>query len=304
MKVSLTEEQLRSFNNRLIYEGILDDMVFKISLIVEDGKTEPDMEWDFTNVKKDIDKSKLWVKTKEDAIQYIESVVDKIKNISPELRKKILKYVLYSFIGLLSIKQLNKLVEPVVKKADQIEKETIEKIISLRVRKSSPELYEHMRYEEGSITKKGEPVLVAYNLGDGAYTIGYGHAIFRGENEGYEFLPNYNKIIPGRTKITKDQAEILLKDDISDSEAIINKILNKWETEGIKIKVSQGMYNAMVSMAYNMGPGIAKSDFIKSLKSGNTYLAAEQILTTSSNMFKKFPGLETRRMREYKMFTS
>jgi len=302
MKVSLTEEQLRSFNNRLIYEGILDDMVFKISLIVEDGKTEPDMEWDFTNVKKDIDKSKLWVKTKEDAIQYIESVVDKIKNISPELRKKILKYVLYSFIGLLSIKQLNKLVEPVVKKADQIEKETIEKIISLRVRKSSAELYEHMRYEEGSITKKGEPVLVAYNLGDGAYTIGYGHAIFRGENEGYEFLPNYNKIIPGRTKITKDQAEILLKDDISDSEAIINKILNKWETEGIKIKVSQGMYNAMVSMAYNMGSGIAKSDFIKTLKSGNTYLAGEQILTTSSNLFKKFPGLETRRMREYKMF--
>jgi GH24 family phage-related lysozyme (muramidase) len=304
MKVSLTEEQLRSFNNRLIYEGILDDMVFKISLIVEDGKTEPDMEWDFTNVKKDIDKSKLWVKTKEDAIQYIESVVDKIKNIPPELRKKILKYVIYSFIGLLSIKQLNKMVEPVVKKVDQIEKETIEKIISLRIRKSSPELYEHMRYEEGSITKKGEPVLVAYNLGDGAYTIGYGHAIFRGENEGYEFLPNYNKIIPGRTKITKDQAEILLKDDISDSEAIINKILNKWETEGIKIKVSQGMYNAMVSMAYNMGPGIIKSDFIKALKSGNTYLAAEQILTTSSNMFKKFPGLETRRMREYKMFTS
>jgi len=304
MKVSLTEEQLISFNNRLIYEGILDDMVFKISLIVEDGKTEPDMEWDFTNVKKDIDKSKLWVKTKEDAIQYIESFVDKIKNISPELRKKILKYVLYSFIGLLSIKQLNKLVEPVVKKADQIEKETIEKIISLRIRKSSPELYEHMRYEEGSITKKGEPVLVAYNLGDGAYTIGYGHAIFRGENEGYEFLPNYNKIIPGKTKITKDQAEILLKDDISNSEAIINKILNKWETEGIKIKVSQGMYNAMVSMAYNMGPGIIKSDFIKALKSGNTYLAGEQILSTSSNLFKKFPGLETRRMREYKMFTS
>ena len=64
------------------------------------------------------------------------------------------------------------------------------------------------------------------------------------------------------------------------------------------------MYNAMVSMAYNMGPGIINSDFIKTLKSGNTYLASEQILKTSSNMFKKFPGLETRRMREYKMFTS
>jgi GH24 family phage-related lysozyme (muramidase) len=57
-------------------------------------------------------------------------------------------------------------------------------------------------------------------------------------------------------------------------------------------------------MAYNMGPGIGKSDFIKTLKSGNTHLAGEEILKTSSNMFKKFPGLEPRRMREYKMFTS
>ena len=97
MKVSLTEGQLRSFNNRLIYEGILDNMVFKISLIVEDGKTEPDMEWDFTNVKKDIDKSKLWVKTKEDAIQYIESVSNKIKNLPPELRKKILTIKIIMF---------------------------------------------------------------------------------------------------------------------------------------------------------------------------------------------------------------
>ena len=94
MKVSLTEEQLRSFNNRIIYEGVLDEMVFKISLIVEDGKTEPDMEWDFTSIKKDIDRSKLWVKTKEDAVQYLEKVVEKIKNLPPELRKKILKYIL------------------------------------------------------------------------------------------------------------------------------------------------------------------------------------------------------------------
>ena len=128
MKVSLTEEQLRSFNNRLIYESILDDMVFKISLIVEDGKTEPDMEWDFTNIKKDIDKSKLWVKTKEDAIQYIESVSDKIKNLPPELRKKILKYTLYSFVGLLTVKQLNKTVEPALKKLLKLKKRQSKKL--------------------------------------------------------------------------------------------------------------------------------------------------------------------------------
>ena len=305
MKLSITEHQYSIIQSHLNYKNVIEEMVFKVSILTENEEREPDMEWDFTEVKNDLDTSKLWVKTKEDVKEYLQTLKNKIKNLPSKTKKRIIKYVLYSFLGILTINQINDLVEPQVQNVVNIEKKFDKEIAEvLRVRKSSPELYEHMRYEEGSIRKKGEPVLVAYNLGDGAYTIGYGHAIFRGENEGYEFLPNYNKIIPGRTKITKDQAEILLKDDISDTEEIINKILDKWEKEGIEVKVNQGMYNAMVSMAYNMGPGIINSDFIKTLKSGNTYLASEQILKTSSNMFKKFPGLETRRMREYKMFTS
>ena len=302
MKVSLTEEQLRSFNNRLIYESILDDMVFKISLIVEDGKTEPDMEWDFTNVKKDIDKSKLWVKTKKDAIQYIESVSDKIKNFPPELRKKILKYILYSFIGLLTVKQLNKTVEPALEKTVEVEKETIKKIIPPRIRKSSSGLIDHLKYEEGSIVNKGQPNLVAYDLGDGAYTIGYGHAIFPNEKESFEFLPRYSKIRPGRTRITKDNAETLLKDDLRESESIINRILNQWEQKGIKPSITQGMYDAMVSMAFNMGIGIRTSKFIQAVKQSDFDLAKKLILTTSENLFDNFPGLELRRKKESEMF--
>jgi len=302
MKVSLTEGQLRSFNNRLIYEGILDNMVFKISLIVEDGKTEPDMEWDFTNVKKDIDKSKLWVKTKEDAIQYIESVSDKIKNLPPELRKKILKYILYSFVGLLTVKQLNKTVEPALKKTVEVEKKTIKKIIPPRIRKSSPNLIDHLKYEEGSIVNKGEPNLVAYDLGDGAYTIGYGHAIFPDEEESFNFLPRYSKIRPGRTKITKENAEVLLKDDLRESESIINRILNQWEQKGIKPPITQGMYDAMVSMAFNMGIGIRTSKFIQAVKQSDFDLAKKLILTTSENLFDNFPGLELRRKKESEMF--
>ena len=302
MKVSLTEGQLRSFNNRLIYEGILDNMVFKISLIVEDGKTEPDMEWDFTNVKKDIDKSKLWVKTKEDAIQYIESVSDKIKNLPPELRKKILKYTLYSFVGLLTVKQLNKTVEPALKKTVEVEKETIKKIIPPRIRKSSPNLIDHLKYEEGSIVNKGEPNLVAYDLGDGAYTIGYGHAIFPDEEESFNFLPRYSKIRPGRTKITKENAEVLLKDDLRESESIINRILNQWEQKGIKPPITQGMYDAMVSMSFNMGRSIRNSKFIQAVKQSDFDLARKLILTTSENLFNDFPGLELRRKKESEMF--
>jgi GH24 family phage-related lysozyme (muramidase) len=302
MKVSLTEIQLRSFNNRLIYEGILDNIVFKISLIVEDGKTEPDMEWDFTNVKKDIDKSKLWVKTKEDAIQYIESVSDKIKNLPPELRKKILKYILYSFVGLLTVKQLNKTVEPALEKTVEVEKKTIKKIIPLRIRKSSQNLIDHLKYEEGSIVNKGEPNLVAYNLGDGAYTIGYGHAIFPDEEESFNFLPRYSKIKSGKTKITKENAETLLKDDLRESESIINRILNQWEQKGIKPPITQGMYDAMVSMSFNMGRGIRTSKFIQAVKQSDFDLARKLILTTSENLFNDFPGLEPRRKKESEMF--
>jgi GH24 family phage-related lysozyme (muramidase) len=302
MRVSITEDQLRSFNNRIIYESILDDMVFKISLIVEDGKTEPDMEWDFTNVIKDIDRSKLWVKTKEDAIKYIESVLDKIKNLQPEVRKKILKYILYSFVGLLTIKQLNKTVEPALEKVAGAEKEVIKKIIPPRIRKSSPSILDHLKYEEGSVTHKGQPNLVAYDLGDGAYTIGYGHAIFPDEEESFNFLPRYSKIRPGRTRITKENAVTLLKDDLRESESIINRILNQWEQKGIKPPITQGMYDAMVSMAFNMGPGIRKSEFIQAVKKSDFDLARKLILTTSENLFDDFPGLEPRRKKESEMF--
>jgi GH24 family phage-related lysozyme (muramidase) len=302
MKVSLTEEQLKSFNNRIIYEGILDDMVFKISLIVEDGKTEPDMEWDFTSIKKDIDKSKLWVKTKEDAIQYLEKVAEKIKSLPPELRRKILKYILYSFIGLLTIKQINRSVEPGLEKAVEMEKETIKKIIPPRIRKSSPGLIDHLKYEEGSVVNKGEPNLVAYDLGDGAYTIGYGHAIFPNEKEGFEFLPRYSKIRPGRTRITKENAETLLKDDMREAESIVNRILDQWEEKGIKPPITQGMYDVMVSMSFNMGRGIRTSDFIQAVKRGDFDLARKLILTTSEELFDEYPGLESRRKKESEMF--
>jgi GH24 family phage-related lysozyme (muramidase) len=302
MKVSITKEQLKSFNNKIIYESILDNMVFKISLILEDGKTEPDMEWDFTGIKKDIDRSKLWVRTKEDALQYVETLVEKIKNLPPELRKKIIKYVFYTFVGLLTIKQLNKKVEPTLERASQFEKETVKKILPSKIRKSSPSLIDHLKYEEGSIVNKGEPNLVAYDLGDGAYTIGYGHAIFPNEKESFEFLPRYSKITPGKTTITKENAETLLKDDIREAESIVNRILDQWEEQGIRLEITQGMYDVMVSMSFNMGSGIRTSEFIQAVKRSDFDLARKLILTTSENLFDEFPGLESRRKKESKMF--
>jgi len=299
MKLSLTEYQYQRIQTRLTCENILEEMVFKISLLTEDGKTEPDMEWDFTDVKKDLDLSKLWVKTKEDAKEYLTILKNKIKELPTELKKKIIRYVMYSFLGLLSLNQIQSSLEPTLQKAVETEKQVF---VQPRIRQSSDDLYNHLKYEEGSIINKGEPVLRAYDLGDGAYTIGYGHAIFEDEDEGYEFLPSYEKIVPNITKITKEQAETLLKDDIKIAEGIVNEFLDDWEEQGIKPKLTQGMYNTLISMTYNMGRGIRKADFIQAIKRGDLELAKEQIAQTSKHMFNKFPGLEARRAKEAKMF--
>jgi len=304
MRVSITEEQYKRIQSKLTYESVLDDLVYKLSFITEDeGKTEPDMEWDFTKVKEEIDLSKMWVKTKEDALEYINTLKNKIQNLPKELKRKILKYVLYSFLGLLSLSQIQTQIEDPIQQVVKQEKEIIKNVVKdLRIRKSSDKLLNHLKWEEGSIIHKGEPVLTAYNLGDGAKTIGYGHAIFPRENEGYDFLPRYNKIISGKTKITKEQAETLLKDDIKEAESIINRILDQWEEQGITPQITQSMYDTMVSMAYNMGPGIRTSDFIQYVKRGDLEGAKKEILNTSSHMFNEYPGLKTRREREYKMF--
>jgi GH24 family phage-related lysozyme (muramidase) len=302
MKVSITEDQLQKFQSKLLYEQVIDNLAFKLSLITEDGKTEPDMEWDFEPVKKEIDLSKLWVKTKEDAIEYLKKIKEKFEDLPSEIKQKIFKYITYSLIGLLSLKQIQKYLDEPLHRAVEIEKDVIKKVIPPRIRKSSEGLIDHLKYEEGSVRHKGQPNLVAYDLGDGAYTIGYGHAIFPNEEEGFDFLPRYSKIIPGRTKITKEEAETLLKDDMREAESIVNRILDQWEEKGIKPPITQGMYDAMVSMSFNMGRGIRTSDFIQAVKQGDFDQARKLILTTSENLFDEFPGLESRRKKESEMF--
>ena len=302
MKVVLTEDQINVINSKLIYEEILDEMVFSLSLLFEDEEREPDMVWDFTQAKDQLEKASSWVKTKEDAIEFIKKVKDKVKELPDDIKRKIFQYTLYTVLGLVTTKQFYQLLNPSLKQVAKTEQQVFKPEEAPRIRQSSEDLINHLKYEEGSIYDKGEPVLRVYDLGDGAYTIGYGHAIFKGENEGYDFLPNYDNIKPGVTRITKANADTLLSDDIKVAEGIINQTLDEWEKEGIKPKLTQGMYNAMVSMAYNMGPKVREKKFMDAVKRGDFENARELILQTSSSLFDDFPGLQTRREKEAKMF--
>ena len=298
------------------------DRVVELCRILNEEK-KPDAEWEF-EVKKNVDKSLDWVKTKDQAISYIKTLFDKIKNVSDNIKHKILRYVIYSFVGLFTITQMNSMYDDLTKEEPNLEqikapggggsekKGDTEKKPEIqtkkRIRDYDEKLTQHIKNEEGSIENRGEPVLTAYDIGDGAKTIGYGHAIFRDKSIGntggdYPFIPKYHKVIVGKTKITKKQAEEVLRDDLDKTKEQLNKILDDWEKDGITPDIDQDMYNAMISMMYNMGIGnFKKSQFIKYVKQNELDKAKEQIKKESSRSFRRFPGVKKRREKESKMF--
>lgn len=144
---------------------------------------------------------------------------------------------------------------------------------------------EHIKEHEGLRLK-------AYKIGDGKITIGYGHA-----------EPIKKSKYKIGQKITLEEAEKLLWLDVTTAADGVRRMFKRWEDNGLNIKVSQSQFDAMVSMAYNMGvTGFLNSEFVKILKNSELDKAAQAIKTTGIN--KKFPGLSKRRLKEYDMFTS
>lgn len=145
--------------------------------------------------------------------------------------------------------------------------------------------------------------LVAYRVGkdtnkdgnldihDGMITIGYGHA-----------EPLKKSKYKVGDKITEHEAEILFKQDLRVAENGVKRLFKQWQEDGIDIKISQNMYDSMVSMAFNMGiSGFRQSKFIQKLKTSNDHIEAASLILTSRNS-GKFPGLNTRREQEANLF--
>lgn len=298
----LIKEEIYIFNTSET-EFYLNEVVKKINLLTEDGKKEPDMEWDFTDIKKDIDNSKKWVKTVDDVKKYLKVLFEKIKNSPKMVKNKVIKYVLLSFLGFISLKSLNNIItdvsdekieisEPKSVDLPKIKVDTTTKVEKtpkiIRIRSASDSLMEFLKEEEKFRA-------LAYKLGDGMVTIGYGHA---------EYL-NKSDIIPYKTRIDSAKAEEYLREDIKKAEGTLNAILDKWEKDGLEHNITQNQYDAMISMIFNMGrTGFRRSDFIKKVKEGDMDAAHNQLLNTSSQLFKKFPGLKKRRQREAELFSS
>jgi len=141
------------------------------------------------------------------------------------------------------------------------------------------------------LIKKHEGLrLTAYKLNDGKITIGYGHA----ESEDTSHYKEGDKI-------SRSEADKMFDDDLNIKNQDIQRMFKQWKAKGHDVKVTQGMYDALVSMAYNIGiRGLRNTDFIEDVETGDFLIAAKKIQSTKIS--NKFPGLEKRRKDEYNMF--
>lgn len=98
-------------------------------------------------------------------------------------------------------------------------------------------------------------------------------------------------------QISKERAETLLK-HVVDNFSVAVEV-------DIKIEVTQNQFDAMVSLAYNIGLGAFKnSTLLRQLNRGNFVGASQEFLRWDKSNGKPLPGLTRRREREKLLFDS
>ena len=131
---------------------------------------------------------------------------------------------------------------------------------------------------------------VARKLGDGMITVGYGHA-----------EPIKTSKYKVGYKMSKTEAHRLFLEDVNIAARGVKRIFKEWENIGIKIKITQNQYDAIVDLAYNMGiSNLRQTKFVQALKKYDLQKAANLIRETG--LEEDFPGLEERRKKEFIKF--
>ncbi|CVD74527.1 lysozyme [Serratia marcescens] len=128
--------------------------------------------------------------------------------------------------------------------------------------------------------------LEAYQDSVGVWTIGYG----------WTQSVDGKKIAPGM-RIDQATADRLLKCGVVQYEQGVNQL--------VKVKITQGQFDALVSFAYNLGlRSLSTSTLLRKLNDGDKQGAADQFGRWVNAGGKRLDGLVTRRVAERRMFLS
>jgi lysozyme len=239
----------------------------------------------------------------DDVASYLRKVFQRIKNLSIEKKKTLL---IYALTGLLMFSNANSILSVLNTdnfiKSELVANPELKSVIKDKLEESpfkdattmklSQDGWDQIKAEEGDPKNPGEPVLKAYKLGDGRITVGWGHA---------EPIKT-SKYKKGQV-ISREEAKKLLQEDLGNAADGVRRIFTEWKDKGIERKITQDQFDALVSIALNIGvSGLRQSDVIQHIKKGDYKKAGQSIKKQS--LSKKFGGLESRREREANMFLS
>ena len=128
--------------------------------------------------------------------------------------------------------------------------------------------------------------LTAYDDGVGVWTIGFGTIKY----------PNGVRVKKGDT-CTLDQAKEYMRHDLIEFEYTVNS--------SVKVPLNQNQFDALVSLAYNIGSNAFKSStLVKKLNTGDYQGAADQFNVWINAGGKRMQGLVNRRDKEKLLFLS
>jgi lysozyme len=250
------------------------------------------------NVKSFISKIKDYLKSLDTTQikEYYKKFIESVSKLPKTTKKAILIGVIPLFALNLSSDDLEQSNDPVVievvGEVEDLEvKEPVEEIVEDNFKKG----YDFVLSQNGwdSIKDEEQLRLNPYDIGDGKITVGWGHA--------EDVAISKYKI---GSKISEEEAQKLLKDDLTLAADAVRQVFVEWEEKDIDVEITQDMFDALVSITFNVGVGgMRNSDFIQDLKKGDYESCADSMRTHKSNLFEKFPGLKKRRNHEADIFS-
>ena len=217
------------------------------------------------------------------------NVINKIKGLSKSAKRKIIKYAIGSLLVFNTVTNVIQIIND--SNASPEDKQIAIEMCEDKKDKYkagydfvlSSDGWEHIKNEE-------KCKLTAYKIGDGMITVGYGHAEKIGKT----------KLRVGQ-KITQEKADEYLKEDLKEAADGVRRMFKDWEEEGVNVTITQSMFDALVSIAFNTGVGgLRRSELVQHIKRGDYQMAADSIKTF--RVSSKFPGLAVRRAKESEMF--